>query len=745
MKKILSVLLIVVMLLSLVPAAISVSAETSIELDKIEVNTPWERTWTAETKTKYAYLTVERSGFYNINIKDFNRTGTLVFFLRDLDFEGSGAPQYQNTILFNLESFTQYTHNNIYLIAGHCYEFACGYGDSSTFAPLDANISIMVTETSYTPTTLTLGTTHQKVISRNARDWYELRTTTAGDYSFRINSNASYILTIFEKETGELAGEVDFTYDLVTLQKLKADTDYIIVAISQESSAKLSRITISKTATDIAKIDLIMDKLILADYGIDAETGDFSVTNFGSYDYKVTYSDKTTEILSYESLKNKGVEVSEIDYLGKKVQAEGEYFLSIGKQPFSVTYMNSVTSKCYLYVSSFHEWCEDIVPVLDYETLYIKYKDTSWNTEFWKFIPEQTNVYSLYFYDSWGYTDAKYTFFDEDNNVIPYKDTYGSWKLTAGKEYILRVSVKYTTTYTGDISFSVEPNRDHIHDEKVKVVTKATLSDSGKIDYKCSKCGYVAFREVIQMPYTFKLSTSSYTYDGKKKTPKVIIKNYRGENLIKDVDYTVTYPSGRTKIGTYKIKVKFKGNYSGTKTLSFKINPISVSKCKITLSTERYTYNGKTRKPTVSVKDSKGKKISSSYYDIKYTSGKKIGKYKITVKMKGIYSGTKNLYFTINPPKTSLSYLTAGRKSLKVNIKKQSSNTTGYQIEYSTSKTFKSKYTKSKTIKSYKTTSYTLKSLKANKTYYVRVRTYKTVGGSKCYSDWSSVKLKKTR
>ena len=62
---------------------------------------------------------------------------------------------------------------------------------------------------------------------------------------------------------------------------------------------------------------------------------------------------------------------------------------------------------------------------------------------------------------------------------------------------------------------------------------------------------------------------------------------------------------------------------------------------------------------------------------------------------------------------------------------------------YSTSKTFKKATTK--TVKSYKTTSTTLKNLKAKKTYYVRVRTYKTVSGKKYYSAWSSYKTKKTK
>ena len=165
---------------------------------------------------------------------------------------------------------------------------------------------------------------------------------------------------------------------------------------------------------------------------------------------------------------------------------------------------------------------------------------------------------------------------------------------------------------------------------------------------------------------------------------------------------------------------------------------------KIKLYSESCTYNGKSQKPMVEVYDAYGNVISSKNYTVSYASGRKyVGKYKVTVKLKGNYSGSLSTYFTINPKGTSVSKLTAGKKSLKVSIKKQSSQTSGYQIQYSTSKKFTS--AKTKTLSSNKKTSYTLKSLKAKKTYYVRVRTYKTVSGKKYYSSWSSYKSKKTK
>ena len=69
---------------------------------------------------------------------------------------------------------------------------------------------------------------------------------------------------------------------------------------------------------------------------------------------------------------------------------------------------------------------------------------------------------------------------------------------------------------------------------------------------------------------------------------------------------------------------------------------------------------------------------------------------------------------------------------------------TGYNIQYCTSKSF-GKTKKSVYVKGYKKTSKRIKGLKTGKYYYVRVRTYKKVSGSRYYSAWSKswkVKIK---
>ncbi len=126
---------------------------------------------------------------------------------------------------------------------------------------------------------------------------------------------------------------------------------------------------------------------------------------------------------------------------------------------------------------------------------------------------------------------------------------------------------------------------------------------------------------------------------------------------------------------------------------------------------------------------------------------KNVGKYTVKVTLKGNYSGTKSLTYNIIPKGTSVSKVTAA-KGFKVTWKKQATQTTGYEVQYSTASNFK-KGNKTVTVSKNKTTSKSVSKLSAKKKYYVRVRTYKTVkvGGKsvKLYSGWSKAKSVTTK
>nr|WP_303711605.1 M64 family metallopeptidase [Ruminococcus bromii] len=204
-----------------------------------------------------------------------------------------------------------------------------------------------------------------------------------------------------------------------------------------------------------------------------------------------------------------------------------------------------------------------------------------------------------------------------------------------------------------------------------QTVTKATPTANGKIVNYCSVCKKTLSTTVIPKASSIKLKATSLTYNGKVRTPKVIVKDRTGKTLVKNTDYTVSYAKGRKYVGKYAVKITFKGKYSGTKTL----------------------------------------------------------------------------YFTIKPKATSISSLKAGSKKFTVKWKKQATQTTGYQVQYSAS----SKFSKAKTVTVGKNTTVSKKisKLSGKKKYYVRVRTYKTVkinGKSiRIYSGWSKAKTVTTK
>ena len=167
-----------------------------------------------------------------------------------------------------------------------------------------------------------------------------------------------------------------------------------------------------------------------------------------------------------------------------------------------------------------------------------------------------------------------------------------------------------------------------------------------------------------------------------------------------------------------------------------------ISGASVKLSTTSYTYSGRAKKPAVTV-TLNGKTLKKNVdYTVKYSSNTAIGKAKVTISGKGNYKGTVSKTFKILPAKQTIAKITSQKKGFAVKWTKDT-NVTGYQIQYDVKSDLKS--AKSAYVKSNSTYKKTISGLKAKKTYYVRVRSYKTVGGVKYYGSWSAVKSIKTK
>lgn len=198
--------------------------------------------------------------------------------------------------------------------------------------------------------------------------------------------------------------------------------------------------------------------------------------------------------------------------------------------------------------------------------------------------------------------------------------------------------------------------------------------------------------------------------------------------------------------GTATVTIQGIGDYSGAITKTFTITKVSASKLTATLARTSQAYTSPAvALPGVTVKYGSKKLVKGTDYTVTYPSNfKNPGSYTIKITCKGNYTGTIKKAFKIVPKGTSISKLTKATKAFTVKWKKQATQTTGYQIQYCTSKSFSSGV-KSVWITKNTTTSKKITGLKAKKTYYVRIRTYKTVSGTKYYSSWSAIKSVKTK
>ena len=166
-----------------------------------------------------------------------------------------------------------------------------------------------------------------------------------------------------------------------------------------------------------------------------------------------------------------------------------------------------------------------------------------------------------------------------------------------------------------------------------------------------------------------------------------------------------------------------------------------ISKHYITLSSKTLAYNGKSRKPSVTIYGlTKGTNFSVTYPSV----CTKVGTYPITIKGIGSFTGTAKVYYSIVPKSTKITSLKrSGSKKFKVKYKKVTKQISGYEIMYSPKSDF-SKNCKTKKVSSYKTTSKKIKVSSKGK-YYVKVRVYKKVDGKTYYGSWSKSKKIKVK
>ena len=215
-----------------------------------------------------------------------------------------------------------------------------------------------------------------------------------------------------------------------------------------------------------------------------------------------------------------------------------------------------------------------------------------------------------------------------------------------------------------------------------------------------------------------------------KATVSGLNKNSAGKKIAYSAKLVKTPTGYKVTIGSISSKgtIAIKNTYTKfTKKLTVKISPTKV------------TYNGKTRKPAVKSVYYGKTKLSSSYYTVSFKNNKNPGIGSVIVKGKGKYAKyAGSATFSILPKApTGLTAKSTAKKQATVTWK-GSTGATGYQIMISQKSDFRKGTTRTFTIRDSKRRSGVPKPMTSGRTYYIRIRSYKTTSNGKTvYSAWS--------
>ena len=306
------------------------------------------------------------------------------------------------------------------------------------------------------------------------------------------------------------------------------------------------------------------------------------------------------------------------------------------------------------------------------------------------------------------------------------------------------------STVTCDLEFELE---DAVEEEYYALVLA---------DYAGNET-YYGFEGELAYEAEFPMSKAAaeaapVTYNGAAQTPELTVTWEDGTAMAEGTDYVVAYYDANgepveemVNAGLYYIEVKGAGKYAGKQYVEWNINPVKIASA--TLKSKSLVYTGKNRTTAVTVKAKvAGKTVTlkkGTDYTVTYSNNKNVGKATAKIVGTGNFTGTLSKTYKIIPKATTLKTPAAASKALTVKWNKQAtkmsqSRITGYEIQVATNSTF-TKNKKTVKVTGYKKVSKKVTGLKGGKKYYVRVRTYMTVGDTTYYSKWSAKKSAKTK
>ncbi len=176
-------------------------------------------------------------------------------------------------------------------------------------------------------------------------------------------------------------------------------------------------------------------------------------------------------------------------------------------------------------------------------------------------------------------------------------------------------------------------------------VGTASVTLTAKGNYTGSVSKSFSIKAASLTNATVTLSSSSFTYNGSAKKPGVTVK-LGSKQLTSNKDYTISYKNN-VNAGTASVTITGKGSYAGTKTASFRINPLSIGNYSAVLSQASFNYDGADKRPGMTVSSESKNLTLNTDYSLSYKNNTNAGTASVTATGKGNYTGSITRSFQI--------------------------------------------------------------------------------------------------
>lgn len=436
----LSVILIAVFVFS--PLTVSAAEVATPIINEDEI---WRGSWISP-QTSTVIFKPTKSGFYSLNITDYNNTSNIFIEITDLTTDEPFDYVYKNV------TNEPYKCEKRYMAQGHSYELVCYYSGDDLYDVPQADISLKFETVNFTPYPLPeCAITSSKTVinfEEGVKDWLKFTPSMTGDYSLNFSESVEGYVEVYNAKSGEIVdARYTFFSEITTgmylpsqslVFKLAKNTEYYFCIESYRASS--TKISISKNDKDIKSVAL--GSAIYDIYSI----WEPSTISAALFDHIITYTDGTKSTISYIEAMFFGIQLPYVEYLGKTVFVDDFVWLEGGKQPIVSIYGDNVTVM-YIDVMPLTDILisEDFAIIGEYEHLDTSFEDYDEFTNYWCVKISETGVYKMDFNRLPDNILEYYSLeiIDENNNVVKPIGQY-SWPLVAGHNYAVYFKYCYS-------------------------------------------------------------------------------------------------------------------------------------------------------------------------------------------------------------------------------------------------------------------------------------------------------------